>query len=406
MIPRPNVQQTGTLQPGTPRTVVLPGTEVPRPVLTALQQVQASAQPIACGNGGVQRMVINPPHSSGRGRANSVSGMCIQVINWSTGAMMWEGLTGATGEINRPRLPYTGGTIVIRSKQLGLMSSQGFTNHATRYGSDYVVMARLQAGVFGDVYYENGGITAELSASLYDAATNTHPYTASALPQGCAAWPAISAPPSQGGTSFDPLIASALGDLNFAFSTFAMTFAMLPTTFSAPPTGTVLGHHYAEYSGGRCWLGAPGSGVANLPVAFSWGPTVPLTAAYTIQNGQIVDVEAAESAQAEQAMLAFGFNPGQSTLKYSGSATTDANGNFAIPYNVETIGIGVFTVRRRGYRIGRVHRTQGGYRFWQRIDPAGPSAPNRQGDCLIGRAVVTPNGTAMDITYRFKGSAC
>ncbi len=305
---------------------------------------------------------------------------------------MWEGLNGPGGNVSLRRLPYTGGGITVRSKQAGLLGNVVIDDHVSAYGNSHVVMAQLQAGIFGSVYFGNGSIQGDFSDSLYDPKTDTHTFSPSPLPNGCGPWTETTVP--VGATNaLDAAIASVF-------------FVPYSSSLTTPPSGTVLGYNYVKIPNGRCWLGGSGSAVAGVPVSFSWGPTTSLTAAYTIQNGQIVDVEEAESAQMEAAMLAFGFNPGQSTLKYSGSATTDASGNFAIPYTVETIGLGVVSVRRRGYRISKVHKTQGGFRLWQRIDGAGPKAPNKNGDCLTGKALVAGDGQSLDITYRFKGSSC
>lgn len=353
-------------------------------------RLMRSAKPIPCGNA-VQNLVIGV-NTNGRGMGDPVDGLCLQIISNGSGAVMWEGLNSPGGQVSLRRLPYTGGGITVRSKQSGLLGNVVMDDHVSAFGNGHVVMAQLQAGVFGSVYFGNGSIQGEFSDSLYEPKTDTHTFTPSPLPSGCGPWTETSVPVDFN-NALDAAIASAF-------------FIPYSASLTAPPSGSVLGYNYVKIVGGRCWLGGTGSAVAGVPVSFSWGPTAPLTAAYTIHNGQIVDVEEAESAQMEAAMLAFGFNPGQSTLKYTGSATTDANGNFSIPYTVETVGLGVVSVRRRGYRISKVHKTQGGFRLWQRIDGAGPKIPNKNGDCLKGKAIVAADGQSLDITYRFKGSAC
>jgi hypothetical protein len=374
----------------------VPATAAPRPapdqgrLMSPKVQLMRAAKPIACGSS-VQNLVIGV-NTSGRGMGDPVDGLCLQIVSNGNGAVIWEGLNGPGGNVSLRRLPYTGGGITLRSKQAGLLGNVVIDDHVTAFGNSHVAMAQLQAGIFGSVYFGNGSIQGEFSDSLYDPKTDTHTFSPSPLPNGCGSWTETSVP------------VGATNALDAAMA--SVFFVPYTASLTAPPSGTVLGYNYVKIPGGRCWLGGAGSAVAGVPVSFSWGPTTSLTAAYTIQNGQIVDVEEAESAQMEAAMLALGFNPGQSTLKYSGSATTDASGNFAIPYTVETLGLGVVSVRRRGYRISKVHKTQGGFRLWQRIDGAGPKAPNKNGDCLTGKAVVASDGQSLDITYRFKGSAC
>lgn len=348
----------------------------------------ASAQSITCG-AGVQKLKI-VPNTSPRGSAFIVSGLCLQVVSPGSGKVLWEGVQ-ADNNISLRRLAYTGGGATLRSKQAGLLTSVKLNDKLSNYGTGYVIMAQLQAGVFGSIDYTNGRLEGDVTASLYDPKTDTHTWSPSPLPTGCGPWTETSKPADPMG-----LFGIGLGDFFFPFD----------AGLQAPPGGEVLGVGYVKIPGGRCWLGGAGSPVAGVPVAFSWGPTLPLGAAYKLENGKIIDVEETESAQLEQTMLAFGFNPGQAPLKYSGSVVTDAAGNFKMPYTVETIGLGAFSVRRRGYRISRIHKTQGGFRLWQRIDAASPRAPNKTGECLIGRALVASGGKGLDITYRFKGSSC
>jgi hypothetical protein len=377
------VKGTGGRDSATPVVTAGQGKGDPTPA-----QLMASAQRIACGNG-VQNLQISK-NPGPRSPSYFVTGLCLQVFSPTTGKIFWEG-TRPDNSFNLRRLGYTGGGATVRSKQAGLLSSVKLDDHLSSFGTSHVVMAQLQAGVFGTVDFISGKIEGEFSTSLYDPKTDTHTWSPSPLPTGCGPWTETAKPADPMG-----LFGGGLGDFFFPFD----------AGLQAPPGGDVLGIGYVKIPGGRCWLGGAGSPVAGVPVAFSWGPTLPLGSAYKLENGKIIDVEEAESAQVEQAMLAFGFNPGQSTLKYSGSVVTDASGNFKMPYTVETVGLGALSVRRRGYRISRIHKTQGGFRLWQRIDPASPRAPNKNGECLIGRAVVAPGGKALDITYRFKGSSC
>jgi hypothetical protein len=351
-------------------------------------QLMASAQRIACGNTTQNLKIV--PNTSPRGQAFIVSGLCLQVVNPSSGKVIWEGMQ-PDNNLNLRRLAYTGGGATLRSKQPGLLSSVKLNDHLSAYGTGYVIMAQLQAGVFGEIIFNAGKLEAEITTSLYDPKTDTHSWSPAPLPSGCGPWTESTKPA-------DPMSLFGLGLFGF--------FSPMSAGLQAPESGKVLGVGYVKTPDGRCWLGGAGSGVAGLPVDFSWGPTLALGAAYKFENGKIIDVEEADSATIEQAMLAFGFNPGQTPLKYSGSATTDSNGYFKMPYTVETIGLGAVSVRRRGYRISRIHKVQGGFRLWQRIDPASPRAPNKNGDCLIGRAIVAPDGQSLDITYGFKGGSC
>lgn len=352
--------------------------------------LMASASKVACGKSAQNLRIVQS--TSARGPGYLISGLCLQVISSANGKVLWEGVR-PDNVFNLPRLAYTGGGVLVRSKQPGLLAAVKLNDQLSRYGTPYVIMAQLQAGVFGEVDFLNGKLQGEFTASLYDPKTNTHTWSPAQLPTGCGPW-SETAQPDDPASIFGP----TLGGVNF-FSPFS-------ATLQAPEAGKVLGVSYVKIPSGRCWLGSAGTGVAGVPIAFSWGPTLPLGAAYRLENGKIVDVEEAESAQLESAMLGFGFNPGQSPLKYSGSATTNAAGTFSIPYTVETTAVGPFSVRRRGYRIGKIHKVQGGLRMLQRIDPSSPRAPNKNGDCLTGRAVVSPDGSTLDITYRFKGSSC
>ncbi len=354
-----------------------------------LASLMASAQKIACGTGMQNLKIV--PNTSPRGPGFIVTGLCLQVISPGSGKVIWEGMPSDNNNVNLRRLAYTGGGATLRSKQAGLLSAVKLNDKLSNYGTGHIIMAQLQAGVFGSFDYANGKIEAEITTSLYDPKTDTHTWSPAPLPTGCGPWTETSKPADPMG-----LFGGGLGDFFFPFD----------AGLQAPPSGQVLGVGYVKTPGGRCWLGGVGSGVAGLPVSFSWGPTLPLGAAYKLENGKIIDVEETENAQFEQAMLAFGFNPGQANLKYTGTATTDSNGNFQMPYTVETVGLGVFSVRRRGYRISRVNKVQSGFRLWQRIDAASPRAPNKNGDCLIGRAVVASGGQSLDITYRFKGGSC
>ncbi len=350
--------------------------------------LMATAQRITCGTG-VQNLKI-APNTSPRGPGFIVTGLCLQVVSPGSGKVLWEGIP-VDNNINLRRLAYTGGGATLRSKQAGLLSAVKLTDKLSGYGTGYVIMAQLQAGVFGSIDVTNGKMEGEVTTSLYDPKTDTHTWSPAPLPTGCGPWTETAKPADPMG-----LFGSGLSDFFFPYD----------AGLQAPPSGQVLGVGYVKTPNGRCWLGGVGSGVAGLPVSFSWGPTLPLGAAYKLENGKIIDVEETENAQFEQAMLAFGFNPGQANLKYTGTATTDSNGNFQMPYTVETVGLGVFSVRRRGYRISRVNKVQSGFRLWQRIDAASPRAPNKNGDCLIGRAVVASGGQSLDITYRFKGGSC
>jgi hypothetical protein len=353
-----------------------------------LASLMASAQRIACGTGAQNLKIV--PNTSPRGPGFIVTGLCLQVVSPASGKVLWEGMP-SDNNVNLRRLPYTGGGATLRSKQPGLLSSVKLNDKLSSYGTSYVIMAQLQAGVFGSFDFANGKIEAEITTSLYDPKTDTHTWSPAPLPTGCGPWTETTKPADPMG-----LFSGGMSDFFFPFD----------ASLQAPPSGQVLGVGYVKTPNGRCWLGGVGSGVAGLPVSFSWGPTLPLSAAYKLENGKIIDVEETENVQFEQAMLAFGFNPGQANLKYTGTANTDSNGNFQMPYTVETVGLGVFSVRRRGYRISRINKVQSGFRLWQRIDPASPRAPNKNGDCLMGRAIVASGGQSLDITYRFKGSTC
>lgn len=387
-----------------PRTRAAPSISTEDPgVLQLIQQ----AQPISC-IGGTQRLSI-PPNTSGKGRGRQIVGMCLQVINKATGVVIWEGLTPSGGNaVNFRRLPYSGGGLTIKSKQSGLLSSVVVDNKMGGISNSYIVRAQLQAGVFGDLFYESGAIKAEILTSLYDPVSDTHTWSPQPLPNGCGPWTerAPVAQPSGAIQSSNPFLADFLSSLSSSLTGMGGFFGPYNGTLTAPPSGSVLGYNYVKTSTGRCWLGGAGAAVAGLPVQFSWGATLPLSAAYEFRNGQLVDVEEADSAALEGGMLAMGFNPGQTPMKYTGNAVTDANGNFAINYNVEKVGVGPISVLRRGYRLSSIHKTQGGFRLWQRIDPSSPKKPNKTGECLVGKAVVASDGSALDITYGFKGASC
>ena len=360
-------------------------------VLQLIQQAQA----ISCV-GGTQSLSI-PPNTSGRGRGRRIVGLCLQVVNKTSGAIVWEGLSSSTGNsLNFRRLPYSGGGLTLKSKQAGLLNAVTIDDKMAGLGNAYIVQAQLQAGLFGDLFYESGAIKAEILTSLYDPVSDTHTWSPQPLPNGCGPWTERAPVGQPSGTVTNPSI----------FSSLSAFYIPYDSTLTAPPSGSVLGFNYVKAATGRCWIGGAGAAVPGLPVQFSWGATLPLAAAYEFRNGQLVDVEEADSAALESAMLGFGFNPGQSPMKYTGNAVTDANGNFAIAYTVEKVGVGVVSVLRRGYRLSSIHKTQGGFRLWQRVNPTSAKKPNKTGECLIGRAVVANDGSSLDITYGFNGSNC